>query len=69
MNRYTKTIYWSDDDRKFLVKVPELPGCMADGATPEEALKNSEVIITEWLETSELLGREVPYGNYKLMYA
>ncbi len=69
MNRYTKIIYWSDDDRKFLVEVPELPGCMADGATPEEALKNSEVIITEWLETSELLGREVPYSNSKLMYA
>ncbi len=24
-------IYWSDEDQSFVVEVPELPGCMADG--------------------------------------
>ena len=69
MDRYTKIISWSEDDKKFLVEVPELPGCMADGETPEEALKNSEIIIAEWLETAEFLGRAIPSYNENLMYA
>ena len=69
MDRYTKIISWSEDDKKFLVEVPELPGCMADGETPEEALKNSEIIIAEWLETAEILGRAIPSYNENLMYA
>lgn len=60
MDKYTKIIYWSDADNKFIVEVPELAGCMADGNTPEEALFNSGVIISEWIETAELLGREIP---------
>lgn len=60
MDRYTRIIYWSDDDSKFLVEVPELPGCMADGSTPEEALQNSSVIISEWIETAKIIGREIP---------
>lgn len=29
--RYEPIIYWSDEDQSFIVEVPELPGCMADG--------------------------------------
>ena len=60
MDKYTRIIYWSDDDRKFIAEVPELPGCMADGDTPEEALRNSAVIVSEWIETAEFIGREIP---------
>ena len=69
MDKYKKIIYWSEDDNKFLVEVPELAGCMADGNTPEEALKNSEIIIEEWLETAEMLGREIPRYKGNLVYA
>ena len=31
--RYELIIYWSKEDHAFLVEVPELPGCMSDGAT------------------------------------
>ncbi|MBR0075936.1 MAG: type II toxin-antitoxin system HicB family antitoxin, partial [Synergistaceae bacterium] len=65
MNKYEKIIYWSYDDEKFLVEIPELPGCVADGDTPEEALRNSEVIVSEWLETAQELGREIPYPKGK----
>ena len=37
---YQLIIYWSDDDQAFLVEVPELPGCMADGETYEAAVAN-----------------------------
>ncbi len=60
MDKYTRIIYWSDDDRKFIAEVPELSGCMADGDTPEEALRNSAVIVSEWIETAEFIGREIP---------
>ena len=62
MDKYTKIIYWSEGD----VKVPELPGCMADGLTPEEALRNLAVIISEWIETAEITGREIPEPSGKL---
>ena len=69
INKYERIIYWSDDDNKFIAEVPELPGCMADGNTPEEALRNSGVIISEWIETAKLLGREIPEPARKLVNA
>ena len=68
-DKYEKIIYWSDDDNKFIAEVPELPGCMADGNTAEEALRNSGVIISEWIETAKLLGREIPEPAGKLVNA
>lgn len=32
MIKYEVIIYWSDEDETFVAEVPELPGCMADGA-------------------------------------
>ena len=69
MHKYERIIYWSYADEKFIVEVPELPGCMADGATAEEALENVEVVISEWIETAKELGREIPEPKGKLMYA
>jgi predicted RNase H-like HicB family nuclease len=39
-NRYELIIYWSKDDDSFVVEIPELPGCMADGQTYAEAVAN-----------------------------
>ena len=33
MFKYEIIIYWSEEDQSYLVEVPELPGCMADGRT------------------------------------
>jgi predicted RNase H-like HicB family nuclease len=67
--RYELIIYWSKADNSFLVEVPELPGCMADGATYEEAVANAQVVITEWIETAQSLGRAIPEPKGKLAYA
>lgn len=69
MHKYERIIYWSENDQKFIVEVPELAGCMADGATAIEALENVEIVISEWLETAKELGREIPQPRGKLMYA
>jgi predicted RNase H-like HicB family nuclease len=67
--RYELIIYWSKDDSSFVVEVPELPGCMADGQTYAEAVKNAEEIIDEWIETARNLGRPIPEPRGKLAYA
>ncbi len=69
MHKYKRIIYWSDEDGRFLVETPELAGCMADGATAEEALRNSEVVISEWLETAEALGRDIPAPGERHVHA
>ena len=69
LHKYERIIYWSEADQKFIVEVPELVGCMADGLTPAEALENVEVIISEWIETAKELGREIPVPKGKLMFA
>lgn len=68
MYKYECIIYWSDDDNAFIVEVPELPGCMADGATVEEAVANAEIVIKEWIEVTEKRGLEVPEPKGRLMY-
>lgn len=69
MHKYERIIYWSEQDQRFIVEVPELAGCIADGMTPAEALENVEVIISEWIETARKLGREIPVPKGKLMFA
>jgi len=69
MHKYELIIYWSEEDQRYLVEVPELPGCMADGETYEEALRNARVIIDEWIETAKSLEREIPQPRGKLAYA
>jgi len=67
--RYELIIYWSKDDNSFVVEVPELPGCMADGQSYAEAVKKAEEIIDEWIETARKLGRLIPEPRGKLAYA
>ena len=68
-SRYEIIIYWSDEDDAYIAEVPELPGCMADGATYQEAVANAEQVIQEWIETAEALGRPVPKPKGRLMFA
>ena len=67
--RYELIIYWSKADDSFIVEVPELPGCMADGATYEEAVTNAQVVVQEWIDTAKSLGRAIPVPKGKLAYA
>jgi predicted RNase H-like HicB family nuclease len=68
-SRYELVVYWSQDDDGFVVEVPELPGCMSDGKTYQEAVSNAEIVIAEWIETAKALGRTIPEPKGKLMYA
>ena len=67
--KYEIIIYWSDEDNAFIADVPELPGCMADGDTYQEALASAEVIIREWVETALSLNRDIPKPKGRLLFA
>lgn len=60
MSKYSMFMAWSEEDQAYIVSVPELPGCMADGKTPEEAVKNAEIIIQEWIECALEDGEIIP---------
>ena len=58
--RYELIIYWSRADECFVAEVPELAGCMAAGATYQEAVANVQLVIEQWLETAREFGRPHP---------
>ena len=59
-HKYELVIYWSAADQLFLVEVPDLPGCMADGDTPAKAAANAAEVISVWIDSAREDGREVP---------
>jgi predicted RNase H-like HicB family nuclease len=58
--KYQMIITWSEEDQRYIVDVPELPGCMADGITVAEAVENANVVIAEWIEFAKEDGIPVP---------
>ena len=67
--KYEVIIYWSREDNAFIVEIPELPGCMADGGTYAQALKKIGVVAQQWLETATQLGRPIPQPRGRLVFA
>ena len=59
-HKYQLIVYWSGEDDAFVVDVPELPGCMAHGASQNEAVANAQDAIVLWLDTARETGRKIP---------
>ena len=57
---YCVVLKYSQDDKCYIISVPDLPGCMADGESPNEAYENAKIVIREWIETSQAAGRTIP---------
>lgn len=53
-------IHSSEEDGCLLADMPELPGCVADGQTVEEARQNIQVVAWNWVKMAMYMGREVP---------
>lgn len=69
MSKYEMVIFLSEADGAFVVEVPELPGCMADGSNYQEAVTNAERVIQEWIDTAKEDGRSIPEPKGRLIYA
>lgn len=60
MYKYEVIIYWSDDDGVFVAETPELPGCIAHGPSPQQALASAQDAIGLWIDTALEFGDPVP---------
>ncbi len=60
INRYLTRIYWSNEDESYVAEVPALPGCVAHGATMQQAAKEIGVAMDLWLESANRHGDPVP---------
>jgi len=69
MSKYELILFWSEEDQAFIAEVPELPGCMADGASYAEAVANAEKVIQEWIQTAQEMGRPIPAPRGRLRFA
>jgi predicted RNase H-like HicB family nuclease len=65
MYKYEIILYWSDEDQVFISEVPELPGCLAHGYTPEESLENIKQAIQGWINTAREFGDPIPVPKGK----
>jgi len=70
MYKYETIIYWSQEDDCFIADIPELPGCMAHGKTPNEALGNAQDAMQLWLDTAIEFDDPIPEPKgRRLLYA
>lgn len=62
--KYRMEVSWSPVDGAWVVLVPDLPGCFADGPTATEAVQNAQEVIVLWLETAREEGRAIPAPSH-----
>ena len=66
---YEMIVWWTEEDKAFVVDVPELPGCMAHGNTRTEAIANAEDAVALWLKTAKEDGAPIPEPKGRLVVA
>jgi antitoxin HicB len=49
-----------EDGGGYLAYVPDLPGCVSDGATEAEALANVQDALAAWMERAREMGHPIP---------
>ncbi|MYC06519.1 MAG: type II toxin-antitoxin system HicB family antitoxin [Chloroflexi bacterium] len=68
-HRYEIVMYWSEEDGVIVAEVPELPGCVADGPTYEDALEMIQEVMDIWIETQREMGHPIPIPKGRPMFA
>lgn len=60
ITNYKIFCYYSFEDSCYLATIPDLPGCIADGQTIEEAVKNVRLLAEDWIEIAKKAGNDIP---------
>jgi predicted RNase H-like HicB family nuclease len=63
--RYNVNLFWSDADACWIADVPDLRGCSAHGATPEEAAREVQIAMELWVEVAREYGDPIPEPRYR----
>lgn len=50
-----------EDGGGWIAFVPELPGCLTDGETPDEAYNNLKEVLPFWLQVAKEAGKKIPH--------
>lgn len=58
LGHYSIALKWDGED--WIVRNPELPGCIADGKTIGKALASLEISRKLWIESSLAAGLKIP---------
>lgn len=53
----------AEDGGGYLITFPDLPGCMADGETPEDAIREGRDAFRCWMQAHIEDGRAIPLPN------
>ncbi len=64
--RYTIVLEQDPDDGGYVVTVPDLPGCITQGDTIDEAIAMAKEAISLHIESLIALGKPVPQGRKDL---
>jgi len=56
----------SEEGGGFLISFPDLPGCISDGETIEEAIHNGRDAFLAWISAQADMGREIPRPSYRV---
>lgn len=62
---YPFEVRWSDEDGAYIAEAYDLPLCAADGATPQEAIRELGVAIEGWIAVAKKQGDEIPPPSTK----
>jgi predicted RNase H-like HicB family nuclease len=65
MTDYAISIFYDKEDGDYIAVVPDLKGCSAFGDTPEDALREVQIAMKLWLETTRERGWDVPEPSWK----
>ncbi len=66
---YRMNLTFDDESEAWIVRFPELPGCIAHGATPEQALAEGEEAKSLWIETALEENQEIPQPQGEFLHS
>ena len=66
---YRMNLTFDEESNAWIVRFPELPGCIAHGATPEEALADGKEAKSLWIETALEENHQVPQPHGEPLYS
>jgi len=68
MKDYHVNIFYSEEDDCYIADIPDLPNCSAFGETPDEALKEVQIVKDLWIKTAKEMGKRIPKPRYRPVF-
>ena len=60
---YPALFHFNENDRSFTITYPDLPGCVSEGKSLENALYMAQDALRQWLECTLEVGQEIPAAS------